>query len=109
VSKGKVKLTSSLVSDKVKPSQDKGKKIVEKTLTEIREQGIGSNFTVLHPSDGYRKDDRLWFGTCDTCGQRVVNSVFDKTWNHTILLGRNTSRQVDYCTKYLDFNLAPLE
>jgi hypothetical protein len=28
-------------------------------IQEIREQGIGSNFSVLNPEDGFRKDDTL--------------------------------------------------
>jgi hypothetical protein len=39
----------------------------------IREQGIGNGFTALNPADGYRKDNRLWFGNCSVCGERVTN------------------------------------
>jgi hypothetical protein len=75
---------------------------MEKTLTEIREQGIGSNFTALNPADGYRKDNSLWFAKCDTCGKTVTQSRFDKFWGHTVpaegILGDWTAtREVDYC------------
>lgn len=54
------------------------------TLAEIRQQGIGKNFTVLDPQDGFRKDNTIWFGTCDTCGDRVSNSLHDRIWIHTV-------------------------
>ena len=81
-------------------------------IQEIREQGLGNGFLVLNPEDGFRKDNRLWFGTCATCGERVTNSGLTGIWNHTITeyeeywvfngvqnLFPNTgrSRQVDYC------------
>jgi hypothetical protein len=55
------------------------------SIKEVREQGIGSNFTVLNPVDGYRKDNHLWFGTCSVCGESVVNSRLDGIWQHTII------------------------
>ena len=71
------------------------------SLKDIREQGIGNGFTVLNPHDGFRKDNTLWFGTCNTCGESVTQSHFDKTWNHTVYLvkeaNHSVSRQVDYC------------
>jgi hypothetical protein len=77
------------------------------TLQEIREQGIGSNFKVANQADGYRKDDRLWFGTCTSCGERVTNSSLNGIWMHEDVLkityhedsqvfSRKT-RQLDYC------------
>jgi hypothetical protein len=67
------------------------------TLSEIREQGIGNGFTVLNPADGFRKDNTLWFGNCANCGERVTQSRFHKYWAHTISVGQNASREVDYC------------
>jgi len=67
------------------------------SLSEIREQGIGNGFTVLNPADGFRKDNTLWFGKCDTCGETVTQSRFHKFWEHTISVGPNTYRGVDYC------------
>lgn len=67
----------------------------------IREQGIGKNFSVLNPADGYRKDNRLWFGTCSVCGERVTNSNLNGIWEHQLILeqGHNytKSRNIDYC------------
>ena len=73
-------------------------------LEYIRENGIGNGFTVSDPHDGFRKDNRLWFGTCDTCGQSVVNNVYDKFWAHTVpakgISGDwQATREVDYCPK----------
>jgi hypothetical protein len=80
---------------------------------EIREQGIGSNFSVLNPEDGYRKDNSLWFGNCSECGERVSQSLRDDYWLHTQFLEKGysskthweekrwhafaTSRGLDYC------------
>ena len=81
-------------------------------IQEIREQGIGNGFHVSDAADGHRGGNRLWFGTCDTCGERVTNSSLKGVWEHTITLReeywvfngvRNTfpnsgsSRNVDYC------------
>ncbi len=55
------------------------------TVNEIRENGIGSNHKVLNPEDGYRKDNRLWFGECSECGERITSSLHNKgEWTHTI-------------------------
>ena len=70
---------------------------MELTLAEIREQGIGNGFTVLNPADGFRKDNALWFGKCDVCGETVTQSRFDTYWEHLISVGENTWRGVDYC------------
>ena len=56
-------------------------------LVEIRKNGIGSNFTVINPKDGYRQDDRLWFGECATCGESVSSSSMSAKnvgWTHSI-------------------------
>jgi hypothetical protein len=53
-------------------------------IMEIRENGIGSNFRVINPADGFRKDNRLWFGTCSVCNGRVINSSFKGVWEHSV-------------------------
>jgi hypothetical protein len=53
-------------------------------IMEIRKNGIGSNFSVINPEDGYRKDNRLWFGTCSECGESVTNSSLKGSWVHSI-------------------------
>lgn len=67
----------------------------------IREQGIGSNFKVLNPKDGYRKDNSVWFGECANCGERVSNSVWHGVWHHTIEtpsdFGSVNRTKLDYC------------
>lgn len=81
--------------------------VTKENFKQIREEGIGSNFTVLNPEDGYRKDNRLWFGECSECGERVTNSSLNGVWKHTIILetkyhasgtiAYQSSKQVDYC------------
>ena len=52
---------------------------------QIRTAGVGENFTVLNPEDGYRKDNRLWFGHCSECGERVTSSSIDGIlWKHSV-------------------------
>lgn len=62
-----------------------------------------NGFTALNCEDGFRKDNRLWFGECSVCGERITNSHLDGIWKHTIILekGHNytKSRDVDYCPK----------
>jgi hypothetical protein len=67
---------------------------------EIRENGIGSNFRVISPADGFRKDNRLWFGTCSVCSERVINSSFRGVWEHT--LKTETSNPNHYSFRYID-------
>jgi hypothetical protein len=77
------------------------------TLEEVRKEGLGLNFRVLNPEDGFRKDNSLWFGKCDTCGEHVSNSLHSKIWMHNADLevkyhksGQILSRksvQIDYC------------
>lgn len=73
------------------------------SITEIRENGYGSNFNVLNPEDGFRKDNRLWFGKCSVCGQSVTNSFRNGIWEHTVVTERTSnssvSHNVDYCPK----------
>jgi hypothetical protein len=58
---------------------------MEITFEMVRELGIGNGFKVLDPHDGFRKDNRLWFGTCEVCGESVTNSSFDDAvWKHTV-------------------------
>jgi hypothetical protein len=70
-------------------------------INEIREQGIGSNFKVINQADGYQKNNRLWFGDCVECGERVTNSNLKGVWVHTIILERDghstKSKDVDFC------------
>jgi hypothetical protein len=83
--------------------------ITKENFKEIRENGIGFNFKVINPEDGYRKDNRLWFGTCSECGERVTNSaIAGRGWEHEIVLEHkvleggatfHSSRNVTYCPK----------
>ena len=76
-------------------------------MSSNREQGIGSNFEVKDPKDGFRKDNTVWFGTCSICNEIVSNSRHNLTWMHSIDLkvtyhasGHIASRQsiqIDYC------------
>ena len=78
------------------------------TVMEILQKGIGSNFTVLNPEDGYRKDNSLWFGECSVCGERVSNSKHSNKWMHSEVLSikyhadgktvlSRTTRELDQC------------
>lgn len=73
------------------------------SIRETRELGLGSNFTVKNPEDGYRKDNRLWFGECERCGERVTNSSLTGVWEHTVYTlktaNSTTSHNIDYCPK----------
>lgn len=82
--------------------------ITQANFTEVREQGIGNGFTVLDPADGYRQDNRLWFGTCSECGDSVTNSsLTGKGWEHNLILEETyhasgsvlsrKSKNIDYC------------
>jgi hypothetical protein len=75
-------------------------------LLEIRTKGIGSNFTVINPADGYRKDNRLWFGTCSECGEMVSSSSVSAKyngWTHTLTKKISETgfsmKSIDYCPK----------
>jgi hypothetical protein len=76
--------------------------ITQDNFDSIREQGIGNGFTVVNPADGYRKDNRLWFGTCETCAESVTNSsLTGKGWEHTVYTvntpNHKISKTVNYC------------
>jgi|688.fasta_scaffold173353_1 hypothetical protein len=83
-------------------------KVTKENFDKIREEGIGNGFKVINPADGYRKDNRLWFGNCSLCGERVTNSsLTGKGWEHELILEEKLnengfrvyshSRLVDYC------------
>ena len=81
--------------------------VTKENFQSIRENGIGYNFTVLNPADGYRKNNQLWFGTCSECGDTVTNSaVMGWGWEHKIVTvdeilpsgtRHTSSRSVTYC------------
>lgn len=82
--------------------------ITQENFHQVREEGIGNGFTVSNPADGYRKDNRLWFGTCDTCGESVTNSsLTGNGWEHNVIMEQTVnengfvsyrrSKNVDYC------------
>lgn len=75
-----------------------------------------NGFTALNCEDGFRKDNRLWFGECSECGERITNSALKGVWEHTIYFERgwfsnqewfekrimpnySSSKNVDYCPK----------
>ncbi len=76
-------------------------------IQEIRENGLGNGFTVLDPKDGFRQDNRVWFGRCSVCGEQVSNGLDDGKWNHSITktityhssgaVCQTDTRYVDYC------------
>jgi hypothetical protein len=74
----------------------------EYSAEQIRTMGLGENFYVDSPEDGYRKDNSLWFGKCTQCGERVTSSFVDGVvWKHKAILpsqfGGETSKSIDYC------------
>jgi hypothetical protein len=61
--------------------------ITKENFDEVRTNGIGNGFSVINPADGFRKDNRLWFGTCSVCNESVTNSaVSGRGWEHTVFL-----------------------
>lgn len=80
-------------------------------VMEIREGGIGNGFKVIDPADGFRQDNRLWFGTCSECGETVTNSYLSGgIWEHTVYTlkkyyvgsthpNHSRSHKVGYCPK----------
>ncbi len=82
--------------------------VTKENFNQIREEGIGNGFSVINPHDGFRKDNRLWFGTCSVCGDSVTNSsLTGKGWEHNLILEQKfyengsvayqSSRNIDYC------------
>lgn len=78
----------------------------EYTIDQIRTMGMGENFYVDNPEDGYRKDGTLWFGECTQCRQRVTSSYIDGViWKHTVEVPNRynpnsttvTTKTIDYC------------
>jgi hypothetical protein len=75
----------------------------EYSADQIRTMGIAENFYVDNPEDGYRKDNRLWFGTCSQCRERVTSSFVDGViWKHTVEVPSQFSKNpatksIDYC------------
>ncbi len=78
-------------------------KVTKENFNQIRVEGIGNGFTVINPADGFRKDNRLWFGTCSECNEMVTNSsMTGKGWEHSVvvrLIGTTGKeiKSVDYC------------
>lgn len=71
--------------------------ITKENFDSVRENGIGSNFSVIEPVDGFRKDNRLWFGTCSVCNESVTNSALDgRGWLHTIYLTKGYFSKDNY-------------
>ena len=71
--------------------------ITKENFQSVRENGIGSNFSVINPADGFRKDNRLWFGTCSVCNESVTNSaVSGRGWEHTIYLEKGYFSKDNY-------------
>jgi len=82
------------------------RKDVQMNIVEIRKNGIGSNFSVVNPHDGYRKDNRLWFGECSECGEMVSSSSMSAKsvgWTHTLTKKISETgfqmTSIDYCPK----------
>ncbi len=76
--------------------------VTKENFKQIREEGIGNGFSVINPHDGFRKDNRLWFGNCSECGELVTNSsLTGKGWEHTVYTvktaNHSSSYQVGYC------------
>lgn len=59
----------------------------------------GNGFLALNCADGYRQDNRLWFGECSVCGERITNSALDGIWSHKLELEDGWSKLIDYCPK----------
>lgn len=84
-------------------------------MNKVEKTQIANGFTALNCEDGYRKDNRLWFGECSECGQRIHNSHLVGKWEHTIYTEKGfyskeafelglfynfaSSKDVDYCPK----------
>jgi hypothetical protein len=69
-----------------------------KQMQDIREKGMGSNFSVFAPADSGRQDDIVWVGTCTSCNQKVFNRKDKGYWEHEVNVVGGKSITVDYCT-----------
>ena len=72
-------------------------------MSKVEKTQIANGFTALNCEDGFKKDNRLWFGECSECGERITNSHLKGIWEHTLILeqGKNytKSKTIDYCPK----------
>ena len=72
-------------------------------MNKVEKVQEANGFTALNCEDGFRKDNRLWFGECSECGERITNSALKGVWEHTLILeqGHNytKSKNIDYCPK----------
>ena len=86
-------------------------------MNKVEKVQEANGFTAINCEDGFRKDNRLWFGECSECGERITNSAFDGFWTHTqdFEIGHYTkeyfdkgldglanfhrSKKIDYCPK----------
>jgi hypothetical protein len=79
-------------------------------ITKVRQEGLGDGFSVLNPHDGFRQDNRLWFGTCSKCGEMVTNSTLHGYWEHTIYTRKEYWSQKGYesgiCNSSTSHNVA---
>lgn len=78
-------------------------------MNQVEKIQQANGFTAINCEDGYRKDNRLWFGECSVCGERITNSSRNGIWEHKIILEQKlypsgtiayqSSKNVDYCPK----------
>jgi hypothetical protein len=71
----------------------------EKITDEIRTQGLGSNFKVLDMKDSGRKDNTVWVGICESCGEQVINRKDKGIWEHESSVSMGRPDFVASCTK----------
>jgi hypothetical protein len=86
-------------------------------MNKVEKIQVANGFTAINCEDGFRKDNRLWFGECSVCGERITNSALDGIWTHTKyseighytkeyfdkgldgLANFTSSKSIDYCPK----------
>ena len=95
-------------------------------MNKVEKVQEANGFTALNCEDGYRKDNRLWFGECSECGERITNSALKGVWVHTVYSERgwfsnqewfemrimpnySSSKDVDYCPKSTGQYVAPID
>jgi hypothetical protein len=71
----------------------------EKNIETVRVEGLGSNFNVLNQSDSGRKDNLVWVGTCDVCGERVFNNKNKGYWEHETNIVGGKSITTNMCAE----------